>query len=245
MSTILRTLPIVTKRRFDTGDPAVSAQEELQRIQKLNDHTAWYVNPMFTVRSESPDAAFFEEAHNRMGAFFGEMRRRLQNPWRANRLIDKSRLNWKEFSLNYDGVFLIHGELKESRDLNTIANEYLGDLLVTPTEGAAQSLKTQDFALFDDHLRQQREELESHVGLCWFLIPSCSIIAMERSPRFEAECRKQWQEWNRNIRRSLKDERITREFAANIRKLRFSSDPSIRIPAPHSERKNSFPAGNR
>jgi len=234
MSILLSLRPIVTRRTFEMADQAASAREELLRIQKLNDDGAWYVNPMFTVRSAAPDAAFFEEAQNRLGAFFGEMRRRLRSHWRGKRLIDKSRLSWKEFSLTYDGVFLIHGQLRECRDLNTIANECLGDLQVTPTADAVRILQTGDLSLFEEFLKLEREELESYPEISWFLIPSCRIVAAKHSSRFEAECKKQWQDWNRNIRRLRKQDAITPEFAAEVRKLRFSSDSSLGDPLPLS-----------
>jgi len=220
MSIRLKTRPTVTKRQFDTGDPAASTREEIQRIEQLKDHQVWYVNPMVTIASLAPDAAFFAEAQKWQGAFFRELRLRLGNGWRWQRQIDRKQT--EQFFLSYDGVLMIEGEL-HYMNLPMAQSYFLETLVVFPVPQAYGVLGKADLSLVQALFQEQRQLFETNLSEfqegAWFLIPSCTIIAMERSPRFEAECQRQWRLWNGKIRWLLKDQKITPEFADEVRKL--------------------------
>lgn len=223
----------VTMRLIDLEQLAESSRKEIQRIEELKDHQAWYVNPMFTVSAPVPDLAFFAEARKWQGAFFRELRLRFKNDWRRMRQIDKKQP--EQFFLSYDGVLMIDREL-HFMDLPMAQSIFLSAPVVFPVAEAYRVLGKADLSLVQALFKKQSQLFEANLSefqeRAWFLIPSCTAIAMEPSPEWASECQRQWRLWNGKIRWLLKDHQITPEFAAEVRKLRFSSDSSLGDPLP-------------
>jgi hypothetical protein len=221
--------PCLVQRQFSLESLDEDCWAEVTRIDEQGAEGAWFVNPMFTLHAPAPDAAFFAEARARQGAFFREVSRRMGGrQWKRQRAIDQKSLSVEDFNQTYDGIFLIDTELLDNQKFEDVERRFLRKCLVLPVPKAYRALRKENLSLFS-YVQEDLQKLKSEPTAVWFLIPSCIVLAGEMTPEFEAECQNRWREWDGKIRWLLRQNQITPKFAAEIRKLRFSSEESLRV----------------
>lgn len=219
----------LVQRQFSLESLDEGCWAEVTRIDEQGAEGAWFVNPMFTLHAPAPDVAFFAEARARQGAFFREMSRRMGGrQWKRQRTIDRSDSGTTAVNQMYDGVLLIDGELLDNQKFEDVERKYLRQCLVLPVPKAYRALREQSLSLFN-YVLEDLQKLRARPAAVWFLIPSCTVLAEEMTPGFEAECREQWRQWNGKIRWLLRQNQITPKFAAEVRNLRFASDESLKV----------------